>query len=84
MRLRTDGVTWRELDGETVILDLKSSKYLKTNATGTTLLKRLVEDCSREDLIVALADAHGIPREQAAADTDGFVEMLRERKLLVE
>jgi Coenzyme PQQ synthesis protein D (PqqD) len=84
MKLRTDGVTWRELDGETVILDLKSSKYLKTNATGTTLLKRLEQDCSRDELIAALADAHAVSLEQATADTDAFVKMLRARKLLVE
>ena len=35
MRLRDENLTWREIDGETVLLDLAGSKYLTVNAAGT-------------------------------------------------
>lgn len=82
MRLRTDGVSWREIDGETVILDLSSSTYLKTNESGSTLLRLLAEDRSADELADGLVDAFGIPADRARADTEAFVRMLRERNLL--
>ena len=34
MKLRAHDLTWREIDGDLVILDLRSSTYLTTNASG--------------------------------------------------
>src|SRR4051794_22901354 len=33
MKLRVDDITWREIDGDLVILDLRSSTYLTANAS---------------------------------------------------
>ncbi|WP_129668328.1 PqqD family protein [Phytoactinopolyspora endophytica] len=82
MRLRTESVTWREIDGEMVILDLSSSTYLKTNQAGSTLMRLLAEDRSLGDLVDGLMDAYGISEEDAAKDAGAFVGMLRERDLL--
>ncbi|TDE07474.1 PqqD family protein [Jiangella asiatica] len=82
MKLRSDGVSWREIDGETVILDLSSSTYLKTNQAGSTLMRLLAEDRSSDELAEGLVDAFGIPADRARADTEAFIRMLRERKLL--
>jgi len=73
VQLRTGQLSWREFDGETVLLDLAASKYLMVNAAGTVLLKHLVGGCTRDDLVTALVDAFGIPAAQAAADVDAFV-----------
>ncbi len=84
MRLRTEGLTWRELDGEIVILDLVSSKYLTTNATGAFLVRLLAaSDHTRDDLVAALGSEYKISESQAATDVDGFVDVLRERSLIV-
>jgi hypothetical protein len=82
MRLRSDGLTWREVDGETVLLDLESSIYLTTNRTGTFLLRQLTEERSRPDLIAALTAEYGVDEERAGGDVDMFVDMLEARHLL--
>lgn len=82
MRLRKDDVSWREIDGEIVILDLASSKYLTTNRTGATLVRLLVEERTADELAGALVDEFAIPREQAVRDVDVFVSTLREKGLL--
>lgn len=82
MRLRTNGVSWREIDGETVILDLSSSTYLKTNAAGSTIMRLLAEERTSDELVDGLVDEYGIPADQAKTDTETFIAMLRERNLL--
>ena len=82
MRLRSDDLTWREIDGELVILDLRSSKYLTTNASGAVLLKELVEERSRAELASALVAAFGISQVQAEADVSNYVGALVDAGLL--
>jgi len=82
MRLRANDVTWQEIDGELVILDLARSTYLTTNATGAFLAKRLVEEVSADDLVSALAEEYGITPQEAAEDVEAFVAELRRLELL--
>jgi SOS response regulatory protein OraA/RecX len=82
VKLRTDGVTWREIDGEMVILDLSSSTYLRTNQTGSTLMRLLAEDRSADELADELMKTYGISAEQAGADVESFVRVLEEKNLL--
>lgn len=82
MKLRSADVTWREIDGEMVILDLASSTYLKTNESGAALMRLLADDSSFDDLVGGLVEKFGISSEQATADVQGFLAMLEERDLL--
>jgi len=82
MRLRTTDVTWQEIDGELVVLDLAKSTYLTTNGTGAFLTKRLVDETSEDDLAAALVAEYGIDREEALADVREFVGSLAELDLL--
>ncbi len=82
MRLRNGQLSWREFDGEAVVLDLAGSRYLTVNAAGTVLLKRLAEGCMRADLVTALVDSFAISDEAAAADVDAFVAKLEQKGLL--
>ena len=82
MRLRADDLTWRELDGEIVLLDLAASTYMTANGTGSFLLKQLAVDRTREELVEAVLAEYDVPREQAEADTDAFVRMLQDKGLL--
>lgn len=84
MKLRTNDVTWRDIDGELVILDTSTSTYLTTNATGALLVRHLVEGRTDQDLITTLVDAYDIDRDTAARDVAAFVAMLRQLGLLVE
>ncbi|MEQ6902456.1 PqqD family protein [Nocardioides sp. YIM 152588] len=82
MRLRDDDVTWREIDGEMVILDLQSSAYLTANAAGTLLLKRLVEPTTAPALAQVLVEAFDVPASVAARDVAAFLDLLDQRGLL--
>lgn len=83
MRLREHDLVWREIDGDMVLLDLATSKYLTTNQAGTFLLQLLTDDQDRESLVSALSAKYGISTDSAEADTDAFISLLRERDLLV-
>ena len=82
MKLRADHLTWREIDGDLVILDLRSSTYLTANASGAVLMKELTQDRTDDELVQALVDAFGISRSQAESDVGGFVESLRNGGML--
>lgn len=83
MRLRTEGITWQEIDGELVILDLQSSMYLTTNGSGAFLAKLLTEERTEQELATALAAEFDIADDVAAADTAAFIEQLADKKLLI-
>lgn len=82
MKLRTDGVTWQEIDGELVLLDMQTSAYLTTNVAGAVLAKLLVEERTQDELADALVAEFGIDRDTAQADAASFTEQLRAKGLL--
>lgn len=84
MRIRTEGVTWQEIDGELVLLDLKTSAYLTTNAAGALLAKHLTEERSEQELVDALSEEFDIDVGRARADVDAYLTQLREKSLLIE
>ena len=84
MKLRSEGLTWQEIDGELVILDLKNSIYLTTNAAGAVLAKLLIQDRTVDDLSGALVEEFGIENEVAWRDTEAFVAQLKDKQLLDE
>jgi len=80
--LRAEAITWREVDGEIVALELATSTYLAINRTGTLVWSALIEGASEEDLAADLARAWGISLEQAALDIEAFLASIRTRGLL--
>jgi hypothetical protein len=82
VKLRSEGLTWQEIDGELVILDLKSSVYLTTNAAGAVLAGMLTDERTMDELSDALVDRFGIEDDVARRDTEAFVNQLRDKRLL--
>jgi hypothetical protein len=82
MRLRLDDLTWQELDGEIVVLDLRGSAYFQLNGSGTHLWRRLVDGCERHDLECSLVEHYDVDEEQAATDVEAFLADLRAHRLL--
>jgi hypothetical protein len=82
LRLRHEGVAWKEVDGEIVALDEQAAVYLAANPAGALLWRTLAGGATRETLVAELMGEYGIDSDRAAADTDAFLHDLRERGLL--
>jgi hypothetical protein len=83
-RLRTEDVAWREFDGESILLDLRTSMYLAANPAATVLWRKLAEGTTREGLVEALVEEFGIPAATAAVDVAAFLADCRARNLVSE
>ena len=79
---RKDDLICREVDGNIVGLDLRTSRYFSLNDTGTFLWRQLEKGAEVDDLVSALAAEHSLDRSAAANDVDVFVTSLREQDLL--
>lgn len=84
LRLRADGLLWREIEGEIVAVDTSSSEYLAVNRSGVSLWRDLVEGTTVERMRNGLVERYGLDSARAAADVEAFVKLLRARNLLVE
>ena len=81
-RVRADAVEWRELDGEIVALDLRTSTYLAVNRTGAVLWPALTAGASHTDLVDLVVDAFPVARPTAEQGVDAFLDELRRQDLL--
>ncbi len=82
LRLKAEAVDWREVEGEVVVLDRKSSTYLAINATGAALWPSLDRGSSPDELVTLLQSEFDVDEARARADVEAFVVMLRDRDLL--
>jgi hypothetical protein len=82
LRLRAEDLVYQESDGETVLLDLRTSTYLVVNPTGTVVFPALVDGATREQLLESVVDAFDVGAERAGADLDAFLADLEGRGLL--
>jgi hypothetical protein len=84
LTLAEESLTWREVDGEIVVLDRRSWMYMGVNGSGVLLWKQIIEGASRSRLVECLRDAYEIDAELAQRDVEAFLESLRSHDLLVE
>ena len=82
IRLRGDGLEWRDIEGEIVVLDLDSSTYLSINRTGAALWPQLISGATKEELVARLVEAFDVDEAAAAHDLDTFLGSLGELSLL--
>ena len=93
LKLRDEGLTWREIDDEVVALDVETATYLSANASGRLLWRSLSQGATREELVSCLVAQFEIdakrcpqrprgPAERAGADVDAFIGDLSQRGLL--
>jgi hypothetical protein len=82
LRLRAEALAWRDVGGELVAVDTRTSLYLGGNASGLLLWEALSAGATEDELADALVARYGIDRARAAADVARFLEELRRRELL--
>ena len=84
-RLRArDGVIFKELDGESVLLDLRSGTYFGLNDTGTCLWQGLTELPDVDAAVSRLLERFDVDLATARADAIRLIGRLVERGLLVD
>jgi len=83
-RLRDGAVSWRDVDGEVIALDIESGEYLSLNGSGRVLWLALIEPASVDELGALLVETFGISEALGLADASTFVADLERRALLDE
>ena len=84
LRLRHEGLNWREIDGEVVVLDMERSHYLNLNATGCVLWLLLAEGANRRQLVEKLIEEFDVTEPTAQADVEAFIISCRDSGLLAD
>ena len=84
LHLRKDRVTWREVDGEVIVLDLASATYFAVNPSAARLWLALSRGTTRAALIDDLVTTYEIDAPVAAKDVDTFLTSCRANDLLEE
>lgn len=82
LRLRDGGLEWRELEDETVVLDLEGSRYLAINQTGTLLWPLLAGGATMAQLVTTVRERWNVEEEQATRDVAAFCAELDAEGLL--
>lgn len=77
LRLRTEDLSWRDVDDEIIVLDLQGSEYFAVNGSGAVLWRLLAVGTDEEALRGALVEQFEIDSELARTDVTTFLEELR-------
>ncbi|HVL90600.1 MAG TPA: lasso peptide biosynthesis PqqD family chaperone [Actinomycetota bacterium] len=72
----------RELDGEAVLLDLRSGRYFGLNGTGAVVWSMLKDGAEREQIAHQITEEFAVDLVRARADVDAFIESLVGRGLI--
>lgn len=80
--VRDASVLWRELDGETIILNPKEGCSYNLNPVGTLIWKLLDGQHTTEDIIKAICETYEVEPEQASQDLELLLDDLLKNKLV--
>ncbi|UHD17151.1 HPr-rel-A system PqqD family peptide chaperone [Thiocapsa bogorovii] len=76
------GLTYRDLDGELIVLDAATGYIHQMNPTGALIWRLLDGGTSIESIETRLSDEFDLDAEEARRDVLGFVEQLQRAGLL--
>ncbi|MFH2057846.1 MAG: PqqD family protein [Pseudomonadota bacterium] len=78
-----DEVTWRDIKGELVVLELASGEYYSFNEIGRLSWISLTQGKSVKVIIDEIVNEYDVTHDQAKEDLDGFITGLLENNLIV-
>lgn len=85
IRLREQGLEWRRVEDEIVVLDVPTSVYFAINDSGTVLWEALAEaPRTTDELVAVLLEEFEVEPDDAAVDVELFVSRLRKQGFLIE
>src|SRR5438034_5464369 len=74
--------SWRELDGEAVLLDPAEGCTYNLNRVGTLIWKLLDGNHTSSDIASAICQEFEVEHEQALQDMERLIDEMRQHKLL--
>jgi hypothetical protein len=82
LKLRSDALEWREVEGEVIVLDLEGSVYMSLNGSGAVCWRALADGATREEIANRLTERFDVSRERAERDVEDFLQELGSHGLL--
>lgn len=82
LTLKRASLSWREVDGEVIVLDKRSWTYMGINGSGATLWKALEQDATPSELEACLRTEFELDEDIARRDVETFLKMLESHDLL--
>jgi len=82
MLVRSSSVLWRELDGETILLDPQAGCSYNLNPVGTLIWKLLDGQHDAETIVAAICEAYEVEPEQAWQDVQRLLDDLLTNRLV--
>jgi len=64
------------------VFDHHTGLSFSTNGTGAFILQRIIDGRERQEVLIALVEDFDVTPDQAAADLDEFLHLLRRHRLL--
>jgi hypothetical protein len=80
--IRSEHVTWKALEGESVLLNLETGVYFSLNETGTAAWELFDGATSLATVGKALCARYNVPAEQAQQDLFELTQMLLDEGLV--
>jgi hypothetical protein len=75
-------VLFRELQGEAVLLDLKSQRYFGLDETGTRIWQLIQEHGEVREVVRRMLEEFDVEREVLEGDVERFLEELAQARLV--
>lgn len=80
---RRNDLLFNEIDGEVVMLSVENSEYYGINKVGSRIWELLEKPLCLRELVNNLLDEYELQEEQCIADTLAFINILRDKKLIL-
>jgi hypothetical protein len=72
--LRPGATTWRDIDGEVIVLDVVTSQYHALNPSAALLWRALADGAAVSDLVAQLVTDFTVDAGVAAVDVSTFLD----------
>jgi hypothetical protein len=81
-RVCAPAVVSEVIDGEAIIMDLRSGNYFSADGSGALVWQAIAEGCGREAILAWAADAFDAEPARLTADIDAFIAQLTQHGLV--
>jgi hypothetical protein len=80
---RSDSFVFNEIEGEIVMMNIKTGGYVSLNETGKSIWELLEVPKTPQEIILALLEAYEVSEEQCKKAVLAFLEKLHSEKAII-